>query len=436
MPPDVGDLVTFLGLCVAAVLVVPKRSWRSIPAHLRETAEGERVYAFGLPARCGPLADDVVERWFQLVRREWPRVVDLGVPLYVLGVVVEARGARRSRARDAAWRGSASALILEHLAGRQPESALRERLRERGLREPATKLTLPPPREFVLPPIHWRTQWDQEVAAMSSASAGAAKPEHPATTPVHPAAEPVSAEFEVHTLGEIRFCFRGEDIAPRFLRKWVLGYLWLYLLIREARRPGDRVLRGIIADELFPGQDPEVQNERVRRRLSELTGELQPALRDCIKMESGYVRLDLSRYRFDLRELLDLVRRVEREPDGLGEDRVAEIREALVKAGEEWLPGWEEIERKGTGGRGAAGELVAEVRAEVAAAHASLLRVLADWYVARGQAKRVIPDLEEGLRRRPDQALIATKLIAAYEHAGQPDLAARVRREYDLGDAQ
>jgi len=103
-------------------------------------------------------------------------------------------------------------------------------------------------------------------------------------------------------------------------------------------------------------------------------------------------------------------------------------------AGEEFLPGWEEIERKATRGRGAAGELVAQVRAEVAAAHASLLRLLADWHLERGQPQRVIPDLEEGLRRRPDQVVIAVKLIAAYEQAGQADMAASLRREHGLGD--
>lgn len=426
MLPDVGDLVVFLGLCLTVVLVLPKHSWRAVVVHLRETAEGERVYAFAPPTRCGRLADDIVERWFQLVRRDWPRVIDLGVPLYTLAVVVEARGARVRRDREAAWRGSASALILEHLAGRQPESVLHERLRERGLREPAPKLTLPPPPGFVLPPIHWRIQWEREVAATSSRSDGAARPDRPP-------AEPASAEFEVRTLGEIQFCFRGEDIAPQLLRKPILGFLWVYLLTREARGLG-RVIRGIVGDELFPGVDPSTQSERVRRRLSELVGELPEPLRACIKMEGAYVRLDLSGYRFDVRELLDLARRVEREPDGPSDGRIAEIREALTGAGEEFLPGGEEIERKATRGRGVAGELVAQVRTDVAAAHASLLRVLADWHLSRGQPERVIPDLEEGLRRRPDQVAIAVKLIAAYEQAGQGDLAARLRMEQGLGD--
>src|SRR5262249_52838574 len=157
------------------------------------------------------------------------------------------------------------------------------------------------------------------------------------------------SEFEVHTLGEIRFWFRGQDIAPRLLRKPILGFLWVYLLTREAGRQG-RVLRGIVGDELFPGVDPATQGERVRRRLSELGAELPAELRSCIKMESGYVRLDLSGHRFDVRELLDLVRRVERDPTSLTVEDVAEVRAAVGPAGEEFLPGWEEIDRKATRG--------------------------------------------------------------------------------------
>jgi hypothetical protein len=433
MRPDVGDFVTFGGLCVVAVLLIPKVPWRSIAAHLHETASGERVYAFRPPALYGPLADDVVERWLQVLRRDWPRVLDLGVLLYVLAVLAEARGARRRRARDAAWSESASSLILDHLASGQAEDVLRERLRERGLREPAAKLTLPATREFVLPPAGWRIDWEREVAAASSPPA-AAPPERAVTTPVRRRVEPVDAEFSVHTLGEIRFCHRGEDIAPRLLRQWILGYLWCYLLIREARRPGDRVLRSIVADELYPAQDPKQRTEKTRKRLSELVGKLPQPLRGCIKLESGYVGLDLSGYRFDVRELFDLVQRVEHEANGVNEETIAEIRDALVAAREEWLPGFEEIERKGSGGRGAAGEMVAEVRTEVAAAHASLLRVLADWHLSRGEAQRVIHDLEDGLRRRPDQIVITTVLVSAYEQAGQMDLAARVRREHGLGE--
>jgi hypothetical protein len=433
MRPDVGDLVTLVGLCIVAVLLVPKGRWGSIAAHVRETASGERVYAFRPPALCGPLADDVVERWLQVVRREWPRVIYLGVPLYLLAVLAEARGAHRRRARDAAWSESASALILDHLARGQPEDILRERLRERGLREPAAKLALPATREFVLPPAGWRIDWEREVAAASGPPA-AAPPERAVSTPARRRVEPVNAEFSVHTLGEIRFCHLGEDIAPRLLRQWILGYLWCYLLIREARRPGDRVLRSIVADELYPGQDPKQRTEKTRKRLSELVGKLPPPLRGCIKLDSGYVGLDLSGYRFDVRELFDLVHRVEHDANAVTEETIAEIRDALVAAREEWMPGFEEIERKGSGGRGAAGEMVAEVRAEVAAAHASLLRLLADWHLSRGEAQRVTHDLEDGLRRRPDQLVIATALVSAYEQAGQADLAARVRREHGLGD--
>src|SRR2546427_9054913 len=108
MRPDLNDLPTILALLAAVLLLLPKREWRTIPPRVRATAEGDRDHLFGPPAGLGPLSSDFIERWLQLVRRELPRAIALGVPLHVLAVLVEARGPRGRVEGAKAWRDSAA----------------------------------------------------------------------------------------------------------------------------------------------------------------------------------------------------------------------------------------------------------------------------------------------------------------------------------------
>ena len=61
----------------------------------------------------------------------------------------------------------------------------------------------------------------------------------------------------------------------------------------------------------------------------------------------------------------------------------------------EWLPGWEEIERRVTEGRSGAERPVSAVRARIDSVRMSLLEAFADSCLAGGQPDRAIPYLEQ-----------------------------------------
>src|SRR2546427_12667782 len=161
MRPDLNDLPTILALLAAVLLLLPKREWRTIPPRVRATARGDRHPLFGPQAGLGPLSSDFIERWLQLVRRELPRAVELGVPLHVLAVLVEARGARRRLERERARSDSAAGLLFERLSGRITEIELHDRLRQRGLPLPAPNLTMSAPPKLTPPPMTWREEGEQ-----------------------------------------------------------------------------------------------------------------------------------------------------------------------------------------------------------------------------------------------------------------------------------
>jgi DNA-binding SARP family transcriptional activator len=428
--PDLNDLVPVLAMLAAVLLLLPKRDMKGIAARLRATAQGERDYVFGPPAGLGPLSVDFVERWLQLVRRELPRAVELGVPLHVLAVLIEARGAERRLAREAAWGDSTAGLLFEHLLGRITEIEFRDRLREGGFPLPASKLRWTNPTKLSMPSMIWRVEWERHLESLQRHAEPPPAQKPTTFAKVMEVAEPLVTELEIQTLGRISICSAGEDFAPRLLHRPALAFTWLYLLAREGRQPNDRVTRAVLADELFPGIDPEQQRRKLRQRLNELSNDLPRALASRITTDGEYVGLDLTGSDFDVRRLLALAEEVRAIDGPLSGELLGQVEKALRPAAEEFLPGWEEIERRGTDRGSDAERVVSEVRDRVVAAHLSLVDALARTHLARQQPGRAIPRLEEALRHRPDREQLARRLADAYEMTGQTRGAARLREEY------
>ena len=419
MWPDPADLFTWVWLGLLLLLLAPKHGPRRIAARFAETRRGERRYVFGPPVRQGQLADSLSERWIQLVQREWARIVELGLPLYVSACLAEQRGARRRRERLAAWARSPAGPLLDHLTGNTSEDELHARLEEDGYPLPPAKLAATPPREYLLPPMSWLRDWRREQQAVAA----------PITATPTPAPAP---RLEIRALGELRLLAGGEDLAAELSRKPVLGFIWVYLLAVHARRPGDRLARSDLGDELFPTYRPTEQRKKVRQRISDLMGNLPAPLRDCVRVEEDHLSLDLSDCAFDVRAVLDLADQIRRDGGLRTEAMLEQAHDALSRASEEFLPRWDEIERKGTLGRGVAGGVVADVRRLVATAHVTILVAIADWYLAQRRPQRAVAYLEDGLRLRSDRPEIADRLATAYEQVGQPGRAAGLREEYGL----
>ena len=433
MRPDLGGLASVSTLIMVFLLLLPKRDWRSIPARLRATWVAERRYVFGPGSGRGALSSDFTERWFQLIRRELARAIALGIPLYGLVVLVEGRGATRRQARDEEWTNTRPGLLYRHLTGDITDAELHDRLRERGLPTPAGKIQWTPARKLTMPPMRWRLEWERHLESLRSRSHSGPGLSR-ARSELQAGAAPM-AGLEIRTLGEIRICANGEDFAPRLLHRPALAFAWLYLLARESRKAGDRITRASLADELFPGLDPDQQRRKLRQRLNEMSGELSGPLAGRIQVEGEYVSLDISGCDYDVRQLMELAEQARVTDDLLAAPCLGEVEKALGVAGEEWLPGWEEIERRATDGRSGAGSVITDVRDRVAVAQLILLEALADACLTGQQPDRAVPYLEEAIGRRPERVGLARKLADAYERSGQTRRATQLREEYGLDEA-
>jgi len=149
-------------------------------------------------------------------------------------------------------------------------------------------------------------------------------------------------------------------------------------------------------------------------------------------MEDDFLQFAVSTCSPDILRLFDLARDAAGRDGMLSDTLAAEIDGMLAQADGEFLPVWDELEHEVTGGRGAAGELVRDIRQKAEDARVSLLSALALNRLARREAGRAIPLLEQALERRPDREDLARSLRAAYLESGQPNRAAAIQRDYAL----
>src|SRR6202171_2976812 len=127
-------MLSLLAIWLLFVLLAPKRAVNSLAERLRATAQGHRVYVFAPPAELGR---GVV----MSALGEGVRLVQVGLPGYLLCLWVEARGRRRRLAMPPS---TASPL------------------------PPAPKAHPPVRREYVLPPMAWRREWEASLLSKSA----------------------------------------------------------------------------------------------------------------------------------------------------------------------------------------------------------------------------------------------------------------------------
>src|SRR5713101_3911948 len=145
LPPGSRSMVIMLSLLavwVLFVLLVPKRAVNSLAERLRATAQGHRVYVFAPPAELG--------RGFAMSGLgEGIRLIQVGLPVYLLCLWAEARGRRCRLAMP-------------------PSTTCRL--------SPAPKAHPPVRRQYVLPPMAWRREWEATLLSRSAAASGPAAP--------------------------------------------------------------------------------------------------------------------------------------------------------------------------------------------------------------------------------------------------------------------
>ena len=385
--------LSLLAIWLLFVLLVPKRAVNSLAERLRATAQGHRVYVFAPPAELG--------RGFAMSGiAEGIRLTQLGLPVYLLCLWAEARGRRRRLA--------------------MPSTAT-------SPLPPAPKAHPPVRRQYVLPPMAWRREWEATLLSRSAQPSGPAAPAKSAHAALPPQ---LSGPLTIRTLGNLQLMHAGEDLTARLLRAPTLCFIWLFLLTHAAVRPRSAVHRQVLAEEAFPGIDPEQQRGRLRGRLSDLQHDLPAILADRVKVDGDLLSLDLETAEFDVARLRSTSDDLAGGTGLLTEAAMKAIAVAIANYGGEYLPVWDEVERQTTSGRGSAGDLIRAVRTLADDLHTQLLVRLASHHEARHESPQTIPLLEEVLRRRPEREDVAQILTAAYRDTGQMIRARQLETTY------
>jgi len=386
-------MLSLLAIWLLFVLLVPKRAVNSLAERLRATAQGHRVYAFAPPA-------DLGRRFAMSDLGEGVRLIQVGLPVYLLCLWAEARGRRRRLAMPST---TTSPL------------------------PPAPKAHPPVRRQHVLPLMAWRREWEATLLSRSPHASGPAAAAMQALAQLPPQ---LSAPLTIRSLGNLQLLCAGEDLTARLLRAPTLCFIWLFLLTHAAARPRSAVHRQVLAEEAFPGIDPEQQRGRLRGRLSDLQHDLPAVLADRVKVDGDLLRLDLDTAEFDVARLRSTADDLAAGTGLLTETGIKAIEAGIASYAGEYLPIWDEVERQTTGGRGPAGDLVRAVRTLTEDLHMQLLVRLARHYHARRDGPQAIPLLEEVLRSRPEREDVAQLLIAEYRDTGQSMRAHQLETTY------
>ncbi len=386
-------MLSLLAIWLLFVLLVPKRAVNSLAERLRATAQGHRVYVFAPPAELG--------RGFAMSGLgEGVRLIQVGLPVYLLCLWAEARGRRRRLAMPSS---TASPL------------------------PPAPKAHPPARRQYVLPPMAWRRDWEATLLSRSTEAGGLVAPATPAHAELRPQ---LYAPLTIRSLGNLQLLCAGEDLTARLLRAPTLCFIWLFLLTHAAARPRSAVHRQVLAEEAFPGIDPDQQRGRLRGRLSDLQHDLPGVLADRVKVDGDLLRLDVETAEFDVARLRHTADELAAGSGLLTDAGIKAIEVGIASYAGEYLPIWDEVERQTTGGRGSAGDLVRAVRTLTDDLHIQLLVRLARHHEARHDSPQTIPLLEEVLRRRPEREDVAQILTAAYRETGQMIRARQLETTY------
>jgi hypothetical protein len=289
------------------------------------------------------------------------------------------------------------------------------------------------PRVAPRPPAYWPQS--PLVMSQPSSTLAIAEPVAPAAGTVDAHAEPAlstpPAAPRIRTIGRIEILTASGNLARELMRKHVIGFLWLYLLARDVRKPGDRISRTAITDEVAHGvRDP---RGRLRGYLLDLSRLPQP-MNSMVKVDGELIGFDLDDIAADFIELRDLAQLVREANGSLSEDLLRRAQTLLAEISDgDFLPGFEEMEKRVTNGRGLAGQVVAEARTQIDTLRGDVAAAVGEALLDRGQPSRAAALLEPIVRRSEDRDDLARILSAALRELGQHDRAAEVRRRYVVG---
>jgi len=169
------------------------------------------------------------------------------------------------------------------------------------------------------------------------------------------------------------------------------------------RKAGDRLTRSSLIDEVAYGvTDPRARLRGYLRDLSHLPAPLGA----MIKVEDELIGFDLLGQETDVDELRDSVEHMKQGGPTVPDSEILHAQELLRDIGDGvFLPGFEDMEKRVTKGRGIAGQVVAEVRAQVLTLRADLAVATANVFLDRGRpadAAAVLDPIVAGSEDRDD----------------------------------
>ena len=234
----------------------------------------------------------------------------------------------------------------------------------------------------------------------------------------------------IRCLGRLQIEVDGREVS-RFQREPRLEFLVSYLILRQlagGRGAGDRTA---VADEIAPLISSSNQKERLRKQLHELNA-TDPLFRRLVHADRSQVWIDMNPVDLDVTQLLRRAAALRARPEVIHGKEAEALQMLMETSSDEFLAGFSELERLVTGARGTAGQLVEQIRGQVAAARAEIALALADYYSALDQPARAIPYLVDARRGGSERQDIAKALVVAYLRTGDTAAATQIRREADL----
>ncbi len=257
-----------------------------------------------------------------------------------------------------------------------------------------------------------------------------------------PALEPASDRLPVpeavpaagpslRTIGRIQLMTSAGDVTAGLIGKPVIGFLWLYLLARSVRHDGDRLLRSSITDEVAHGvSDP---RGRLRGYLRDLS-RLPLPFGSMVKVDEELIGFDLGTCDADFVRLREVALSLRQATGQLDDNSLRAAQLVLQELGDgEFLPGFDDIEKRATAGRGVAGQLVAEVRSQIDTLRSDVADVVGKALLDRGQASLAVSLLEPIVARSEERDDLARTLVNALRESGQHARAAEIRRRFAVG---
>lgn len=238
-------------------------------------------------------------------------------------------------------------------------------------------------------------------------------------------------DLVIRTIGRLELMAHGKDLSGGLLDHRILAFIWLYLLARIAAGMDPRLARTPLGDEIYPRIDPSTQKQRLRGQLRDLQ-ELPAPLAKRVRVDGELVGLDLASCGFDVQTMRSLAQRCRGEailPRPLQRKAAALLAELGTGL---FLPGWEELEHRVTGGRGGAAEVINAARRQVADDRADLAAALASTLIAAGNPADAVRPLEDAVAGAPHREDLVKLLVSACLRTGLTKRAEELQSEYGI----